>query len=235
VVEVSDDGSGRGPRIGCSIKLVNQADGTDLDPGGSRYRPRGGGAGGGGGGRGGGPVGADAGAVVKGGAIDWGHLRDGKEYGRGGYEMLGDDPAAAPAAAHPAGAHAAGAPPGPPQGAAYGGAAGESRGAGPRGAPAGSGFGAVGARTRPPAVASTSLLLLLCRGLLPLRPPPTPALAPSPHLPPGGFPGGGPPLAPAGRGRGATLPAWMTGGAGVGGGPPAPGSGGLPGPPGAAK
>ena len=33
VVEVHpDDGSGRGPRIGCSLKLVNQTDGTDLDP-----------------------------------------------------------------------------------------------------------------------------------------------------------------------------------------------------------
>jgi hypothetical protein len=33
VVEVHpDDGSGRGPRIGCSLKLVNQTDGVDLDP-----------------------------------------------------------------------------------------------------------------------------------------------------------------------------------------------------------
>jgi hypothetical protein len=33
VVEVQpDDGSGRGPRIGCSIKLADQKSGQDLDP-----------------------------------------------------------------------------------------------------------------------------------------------------------------------------------------------------------
>jgi hypothetical protein len=30
VVEVGEDA--RGPKIGCSMKLVDQADGTDLDP-----------------------------------------------------------------------------------------------------------------------------------------------------------------------------------------------------------
>lgn len=42
VVEV-DENSERGgpPRIGCSIKLVSQRDGTDLDPGNAKYQPRG--------------------------------------------------------------------------------------------------------------------------------------------------------------------------------------------------
>ena len=42
MVEVGeDDGSGRGPKIGCSIKLVDQKTGEDMDPMGSRYKPRG--------------------------------------------------------------------------------------------------------------------------------------------------------------------------------------------------
>lgn len=32
VVEVGEDDRGRGPKIGCSLKLVDQSDGTDLDP-----------------------------------------------------------------------------------------------------------------------------------------------------------------------------------------------------------
>jgi hypothetical protein len=32
VVEVGEDEKVRGPKIGCSIKLVDQGDGTDLDP-----------------------------------------------------------------------------------------------------------------------------------------------------------------------------------------------------------
>ncbi len=32
-----DDGSGRGPKIGCSIKLVDQKTGEDMDPNGLRY------------------------------------------------------------------------------------------------------------------------------------------------------------------------------------------------------
>jgi hypothetical protein len=32
VVEVGEDEKGRGPKIGCSMKLVDQGDGTDLDP-----------------------------------------------------------------------------------------------------------------------------------------------------------------------------------------------------------
>jgi hypothetical protein len=36
-----DPGSGRGPKIGCSIKLVDQTSGEDLDPNGLRFKPRG--------------------------------------------------------------------------------------------------------------------------------------------------------------------------------------------------
>jgi len=77
--------------------------------------------------------------------VDWGYMKaDTKEYGRGGYDLLADEPAPPPAAAAAA--------------AAGGGGGGGGRGGG---------------------------------------------------------------LPPAGRGRGATLPAWMVGG------PAAPGSGGA--------
>ena len=39
VVEVTEDE--RGFRVGCSIKLAGQSDGTDLDPSNTKYRPRG--------------------------------------------------------------------------------------------------------------------------------------------------------------------------------------------------
>jgi hypothetical protein len=128
VVEVTDDESGRGPRIGCSIKLVNQADGTDLDPAGTRYRPRRGGEGGG---RGGAPIGADAGAV-RGGAVDWGYMKaDTKEYGGGGYALLEDDPPPGPGPGPAAGARGpgGGAGPGPGAGEREGGRGGGGRGA----------------------------------------------------------------------------------------------------------
>lgn len=65
VVEVrEDDNTGR-TRIGCSVKLANQRDGTDLDPHGINYQPR---PEGGGGGRA--PVGAQAGETAKG-KIEW--------------------------------------------------------------------------------------------------------------------------------------------------------------------
>ncbi len=108
VVEIGqDDGSGRGPKISCSIKLVDQTSGEDLDPNGlrwvnhgwtvlclfvcsghviydflnfkySRYKPRGDISAGG---RPGATnIGATAGAVVKG-KIDWGYLAgDNKLY-----------------------------------------------------------------------------------------------------------------------------------------------------------
>jgi len=65
-----DDGSGRGPKVGCSIKLVEQSSGEDMDPNGLRYKPRG--EGGPSAGRQAG-LGAAVGQVV-GGKIDWGHL-----------------------------------------------------------------------------------------------------------------------------------------------------------------
>lgn len=42
VVEIkeADPGSDRGPKVGCSIKLVSQRDGTDTDPHGLKYRPK---------------------------------------------------------------------------------------------------------------------------------------------------------------------------------------------------
>ena len=42
VVEIkdADPGSDRGPKVGCSIKLVSQRDGTDLDPHGLKHRPK---------------------------------------------------------------------------------------------------------------------------------------------------------------------------------------------------
>eukprot|EP00775_Hariotina_reticulata_P012440 gene12440-12577_t len=59
VVEVGEDA--RGPKIGCSMKLVDQADGTDLDPKNMRYRPRG--EAGAGGHHSKAPIGASAGEV----------------------------------------------------------------------------------------------------------------------------------------------------------------------------
>ena len=91
---------GEGPvKVTCSIKLCDQRDGADLDPGCSRYFPQGERQGGGDGGErgsGGGPrrVGDGAGeAVRRGGVIDWGHhLGDVKQYGDGGrYDLVTDD------------------------------------------------------------------------------------------------------------------------------------------------
>ncbi|KAL4425307.1 hypothetical protein ABPG75_009323 [Micractinium tetrahymenae] len=86
VVDITFDE--RGPKIGCSIKLVSQSDGTDLDPANSKYRPRGDG---GGGFQGQQPIGAAAGTTTKEGGVDWGHLKaDVVQYGAGGqqYEIL---------------------------------------------------------------------------------------------------------------------------------------------------
>ena len=41
VVEVTDDGGERGPKVACSIKLVDQREGTDLDPHNTKWQPRG--------------------------------------------------------------------------------------------------------------------------------------------------------------------------------------------------
>jgi predicted RNA-binding protein with RPS1 domain len=98
VVEVTPEAGGF--KLGCSMKLVNQRTGADLDKAGTQYRPRGAGFGrdede---------PIGRKA-AVVKSGVIDWGHHRadvraaDGKAYDLVGDEEGGDW--AAPGAAQP--------------------------------------------------------------------------------------------------------------------------------------
>jgi hypothetical protein len=38
---VTDDGGERGPKVACSIKLVDQREGTDLDPHNVKWQPRG--------------------------------------------------------------------------------------------------------------------------------------------------------------------------------------------------
>ncbi|DBA79854.1 TPA: hypothetical protein ACH3X2_007690 [Trebouxia sp. C0005] len=96
VVEIKvDDGSGRGPKIGASIKLVSQKDGIDMDPHGTKFQPRGEGGPSGPGGRR--AVGGHAGEAA-GGKVEWGHLaagdaalkaaftRDGQQY-----DMIGDE------------------------------------------------------------------------------------------------------------------------------------------------
>ena len=95
VVDVTSDE--RGPKVGCSIKFVSQRDGTDLDPGNVKYKPRGegGGAPGGGGFRGQRVIGAEAGEVRGQEIVDWGYLKaDVVRYGGDStkqYEILGDD------------------------------------------------------------------------------------------------------------------------------------------------
>ncbi|GAB4812977.1 hypothetical protein N2152v2_000023 [Parachlorella kessleri] len=110
VVDVKQDE--RGPKIGCSIKLVSQRDGTDLDPHNLKYRPRQ---------EGGGPGGREAiGAHVAethGDAVDWGHMKaDVVQYGGADrrYDILADD-------SPPRGAVAAGRGPHPPVAGAGGG------------------------------------------------------------------------------------------------------------------
>ena len=38
---MTDDGGERGPKVACSIKLVDQREGTDLDPHNVKWQPRG--------------------------------------------------------------------------------------------------------------------------------------------------------------------------------------------------
>ncbi|KAL6779060.1 hypothetical protein ACKKBF_B18930 [Auxenochlorella protothecoides x Auxenochlorella symbiontica] len=76
IVEVGEDE--RGPRVSASIKLVSQRDGTDLDPNGLKYKPRGAG---GGPMQGKAPIGAAA-ATTHDAVVDWGHLgADVVQYG----------------------------------------------------------------------------------------------------------------------------------------------------------
>jgi len=108
VVEVTGDE--RGLRIGCSMKLVSQGDGRDLDPNNLQYKPRG--EGGGPGGRP--PVGQSV-AQVHGSKIDWGHLAAG-EYQHGdqskNYQILEDEEEPLPPRPSGGSMHA---PPPPPQ------------------------------------------------------------------------------------------------------------------------
>lgn len=83
VVEVDDDGSGRGVKIGCSLKVVDQTTGEDLDPTGLRYKPRRDAGGGRGTAQ---ALGATAGEVGRGGKIDWGYLEGEKKLYVGDHE-----------------------------------------------------------------------------------------------------------------------------------------------------
>lgn len=86
VVEVVADE--RGPKVGCSIKLVNQRDGSDLDPNFLKYRPRGEAPG-----AKSGPMGTAAGDVKPGAVVDWGHLVGGdtKYVKSQGYSLVDDE------------------------------------------------------------------------------------------------------------------------------------------------
>jgi len=77
VVELGEPDERGNPKVGCSIKLVSQRDGTDLDPGQVKYKPRGERGSGGGGGGGHQPIGAAAAGVAQHarGVVDWGHLK----------------------------------------------------------------------------------------------------------------------------------------------------------------
>jgi hypothetical protein len=106
IVDVSEDETRGGSKISASLKLVNQRDGTDLDPAHTKYRPRGGREGGGGGAggleggafRGGSGRGTSVAAQVataQGNVVDWGYLKaDVVQYGGGGdkeYGILADE------------------------------------------------------------------------------------------------------------------------------------------------
>ena len=104
VVAVEPPSSEGGPlRVSASLKLADQRTGADLDPHGSKWRPRGTGGDAGGGGRP--PVGAAAADRVAGDAVDWGHLAADTYGGGKTYDLVvggdsdGDGQGAAAAAA----------------------------------------------------------------------------------------------------------------------------------------
>ena len=94
-------------KVSCSVKVVDQATGEDLDPTGERAKGAGGGGGGGGAGGGGAKaaaaaVGAAAGAVARqGDAVEWGHLAAERYKGASGkdYDLVQETPEEAAAAA----------------------------------------------------------------------------------------------------------------------------------------
>ncbi|KAK9792059.1 hypothetical protein WJX73_000900 [Symbiochloris irregularis] len=95
------------PRIACSIKVVAQSDGKDLDPNNLAATAR---AFGGAGTRG--PVGQAAGVVAPSGQVDWGHLAAGdKQFGGtdAQYDLVPDEPEVLPGPpARPAASQGAG-------------------------------------------------------------------------------------------------------------------------------
>ena len=78
----------RGPKIACSIKLVNQRDGTDLDPHSLKYRPRGPGHESG---TARGMVGASVGVAAANGMVHWGHLAAGARLSSDKYGFVVED------------------------------------------------------------------------------------------------------------------------------------------------
>ncbi|KAK3236942.1 hypothetical protein CYMTET_52949 [Cymbomonas tetramitiformis] len=84
VVEVNTSDDGR-LKIGCSMKVVDQNTGEDMDPNNTQCRPRGDG--------GQGKLGEDAGETTKTGVINWSHhAGDVKQMGDGNYDILDEDP-----------------------------------------------------------------------------------------------------------------------------------------------
>ena len=100
VVELEPDAGGR-IKVGCSMKLVSQSNGADLDASGTHYRPRG--ATRDGAGDEFGRPGQAAG--VRSGVVDWGHhladVTTGKQVGGQSYELLPDEDEAPPPAEPP--------------------------------------------------------------------------------------------------------------------------------------
>jgi predicted RNA-binding protein with RPS1 domain len=127
VVELGEPDERGNPKVGCSIKLVSQRDGTDLDPGNVKYKPRGEGGAGGGQHRRHQPIGAAAAGVAQhnSGVVEWGHLKaDVVNFGGGDtkYDILApEEDDFPPQAAGRGGGRGAGAPfqeeggPPPPQ------------------------------------------------------------------------------------------------------------------------
>ena len=89
VVEIREE-PGQRVKVSCSMKLANQRDGADLDPGHSKYRPQGGEKGSG---ANRGRIGDDAAAVAGGSRIDWGHLAadNARVDGADRYQMVSDE------------------------------------------------------------------------------------------------------------------------------------------------
>jgi hypothetical protein len=89
VVEVEGAEAGGRVKVGCSMKVVNQGSGVDLDPNNTHYRPRGAPRGGGDDALG--DPGGEA-AVVRAGVVQWGHhLAAVKSLDGRAYELLKEE------------------------------------------------------------------------------------------------------------------------------------------------